>query len=496
MASYYGPGSTGASPPPGYQAFNPGQPTAYTTDPRTGAPIPDYSKPFSGTLSQAGLPGAMGNYGTWSPMQGGGGYPGYMGGSQPGTGTGSGLPGGAAPYGPVGPGQLAGLLGPNPTAEDLQGNRAAGMAFQEYERLPGLYQGGMAGQVGDAISRQLSGQDSPFTPGVQDLLRGQYGDAAAGADRARQRMIGDSAASRGITGGAQLGMQLQSQEQAAQQFSGQNAQLGITSALENFGSRERGRTAGQAFLGEQAAAMTPAILAKGSALANFQNFGDQYGGLGRALAQGFGGQSQSQSGGGPNFGTRGVTGGRQIAGRDRANQGQGPGGQGGDAAFQNALARYIAQQGGGRVPAEQAQQAQPWRSGQGMNYATGAGAAANRDHRAENERRAAQGLPPLQYEDSYSGTGNWMDQFGLDQTQGLPSVGPWSERTPFQNPFGGLHDPMYEGEAPGGNPPPFIPPPQGPPGGVDPNLTMYYGPGYDPRRDPYSYGYGSGGGYA
>ena len=368
--AYFGPGSTGAAPPPGYGGFNVGQPTAYKIDPRTGQKIVDCSQPFSGTLSQPGLPGGAPG-GTWNPGaaggpagapqglfpwsaggSGGGGYGGVPGAGM--VGGGGGGMGGPGSYGAVSQGQLGSLLPANPTAQDIQGMNAAGLAFQEYERLPGLYNpNGLAGGIEGQIRAQLTGQDSSFTPETMNRMRAQIGSQSGAADAARRRMIGDSAASSGITGAAQLGMQQQSQEEAARQNAGQVNALEIQASQQRFQDRVQGAQMGQNWLGSQASAMTPSILAKGQALSGFQNFGQGDPGLGGGGGLG-GFQKQSSVGYGSPFGA-------QLSGMSSNAFGALGGNQGGLAQqqpadpFRSAMERLAAMGYGGSY----AQQARP-----------------------------------------------------------------------------------------------------------------------------------------
>ncbi|UCC73893.1 MAG: hypothetical protein JSV86_04855 [Gemmatimonadota bacterium] len=185
---------------------------------------------------------------------------------------------GAGSFGPVQPGQLSSLFGPS--QGEQRALQASQMAFQEFERMPGLYQNQLAQNVGGAIDRQMSGQDAPFTPETIDQMRARIGSQAGSADAARQRMISDQAGGRGLGGGGmELGLRLASQEQGAKQRAMEGNQLDITSQLENFASRERGRQAGQGFLQEQLSALQPAALGKANVLANYENFGDPMAGL-------------------------------------------------------------------------------------------------------------------------------------------------------------------------------------------------------------------------
>lgn len=231
------------------------------------------------------------------------------------AGSGAGM-GGAASGGAGGPS----------AADDAKLAAARKQAFDSLAQGASYFGSPLGQQTQSAISSTLSGQNVPYTQGVQDRLFGQAADMNAGARASQDDLIRRSLAERGMegSGGGLAAMLAAGRDQSAANSQALSS-IQNTATLENFSAQERARQQGESFLSSRSSAEAPYRLKEADLLSRSEVTGQDP--FASALSSLFGFGTRSATGS-PQQGTQlglGTGGAFNVGGMARATVGPGSG---------------------------------------------------------------------------------------------------------------------------------------------------------------------------
>lgn len=288
MASYYGPGSTGASP--GFQREDP-------------IPMPAggmFQQGGRGYLGPGPLPPqgyAMWDgsvvYGTLMPdgsIQG-----------QVKTPDGRMVSGqfGLDPLGrSIDPQSLSSAMASSAGGGDAKLEEQRRLAFGSLNQGANYFNSPLGNQTYNSLSNTQAGIDVPYTQEVQDRMFSQQGDLAAGQEAGAQDRIRSSFANRGMEGsGGELAAMLGAGRERSAQNTQALTEIQNKAQLENFGARERAREASTGFMGARSSAEAPYRLKEADLRSRFEVTGQSpLGALGGMLGMGGGNSLAGMSG--------------------------------------------------------------------------------------------------------------------------------------------------------------------------------------------------------
>lgn len=193
------------------------------------------------------------------------------------------------------------------------------LAFGSLAQGANIFAGGLGQQAESNLLAQMRGQDAPYTQAVQDRLFSSAASGIGGAAERNARMIRQQMSNRGMSGsGASLALQLENARSQQRQLGQAQADIQNRAQLENFAARERGVQGATQFMTNRAASEAPFRLKEADLRSRFEVTGQSpmagygYGGLGgtgvfSTRAVGGGGQMGFQMGsaggvGGTGFG--------------------------------------------------------------------------------------------------------------------------------------------------------------------------------------------------
>lgn len=263
---------------------NQGIPAGYSSGPNSPPPMsngealnptaPGYGGGYAGEAWGADAPGDGSGYGY---AGGGGGQ--QVGGGSPLQDYGGG--GGAArprdwtsyvqppPAGAGGGGAGVGAAWSSPAEQELRRQRDLMLGTLAEGRS--MWGSGTNDLLLNRINESMQGNNVPYTDAVQARLFSQRADAIAAQQQQQAAALRRQMAGAGMSGGGgELAMLLAQQQAAAGQRNNALADIGMQSALENYGAQERARDAAFQYLTGRAAAEAPFRLAEANARGRFE----------------------------------------------------------------------------------------------------------------------------------------------------------------------------------------------------------------------------------
>lgn len=210
------------------------------------------------------------------------------------------------------------------SADDAKLEAARKQAFGSLAQGASYFGSPLGQQTQNAISSTLSGQNVPYTQGVQDRLFGQAADMNAGSRASQDDLIRRSLAERGMEGsGGGLAAMLGAGRDQSAANSQALSSIQNTATLENFSAQERARQQGESFLSSRSSAEAPYRLKEADLLSRSEVTGQDP--FASALSSLFGFGTRSATGS-PQQGTQmglGTGGAFNVGGRATVGPGSG-----------------------------------------------------------------------------------------------------------------------------------------------------------------------------